>query len=160
MIKEDKNNLRKRKQANSKLDSLINKQVKKSDDIKENKVQTDYNCMSIFTFIIGICLLYFISVKYSAYLKLLHENKLWFTNLKEVEREISFRTESGLYYSFYKELSQETRLINGFKSLIYNNDTECWRTINIIERFNIYQEIILATIYKLFNLQKVYFSDF
>lgn len=99
MIKEDKNNLRKRKQANSKLDSLINKQAKKSDDIKENKVQTDYNCIrSIFTFIIGICLLYFISVKYSAYLKLLHENNLWFTNLKEVEREISFRTESGLYY--------------------------------------------------------------
>ena len=32
-----------------------------------------------------------------------HENEMWFSNIKEVEREISFRTESGLYYSYFKQ---------------------------------------------------------
>ncbi|XP_045076651.1 probable C-mannosyltransferase DPY19L3, partial [Coregonus clupeaformis] len=34
----------------------------------------------------------------------IHENLLWFSHLKEVEREISFRTECGLYYSYYKQM--------------------------------------------------------
>ena len=35
-----------------------------------------------------------------------HENEMWFSNIKEVEREISFRTESGLYYSYFKQTVQ------------------------------------------------------
>ena len=33
--------------------------------------------------------------------------------LQEVEREISFRTESGLYYSYYKQLVQAPSLSQG-----------------------------------------------
>jgi hypothetical protein len=46
-------------------------------------------------------------------------------------------------------------------SLVFDNITEHQRTINIIERFNIHQEIILATIYRLFPwkdlIEPVYF---
>lgn len=32
----------------------------------------------------------------------LHEVKLWFSHIKQVEQEISLRTEAGLYYFYYK----------------------------------------------------------
>jgi len=70
--------------------------------------------------------------KYSNYLLMLHENEMWFSeimasinqnlvkvkikklwnyklriinNMQEVEREISFRTEQGLYYSYFKQVA-------------------------------------------------------
>ena len=45
------------------------------------------------------------------YVYIQHENEMWFTNIKEVEREISFRTESGLYYSYFKQTIQGFKLI-------------------------------------------------
>ena len=36
-----------------------------------------------------------------------------------------------------------------------DNKTECWRTINVLERFNIYQEVILASVYKFFGFNNV-----
>ena len=36
---------------------------------------------------------------------------------------------------------------------MYDNKTEHLRTINVLHRFNIYQEVILASIYKILNLQ-------
>ncbi|KAH0619597.1 hypothetical protein JD844_000331, partial [Phrynosoma platyrhinos] len=52
--------------------------------------------------IVGISL----GILTSVYVATLHENDLWFSNIKEVEREISFRTECGLYYSYYKQMLQ------------------------------------------------------
>ncbi|VDP05697.1 unnamed protein product [Soboliphyme baturini] len=43
----------------------------------------------------------------------LHENLLWFTNIQQVEREISLRTECGLYYSYYKQLVNAPSLRKG-----------------------------------------------
>jgi hypothetical protein len=37
----------------------------------------------------------------------------------------------------------------GIDDLMHDNKTEHLRTINILERFNIYQEVILAVLYKL-----------
>ena len=41
----------------------------------------------------------------------------------------------------------------GLHDLCYDNITESSRTINIIERFNIFQEIVLAGLYKWLLLQ-------
>ncbi|OXB84002.1 UNVERIFIED_CONTAM: hypothetical protein H355_015513, partial [Colinus virginianus] len=49
----------------------------------------------------------------SVYIATLHENDLWFSNIKEVEREISFRTECGLYYSYYKQMIQAASIQQG-----------------------------------------------
>ncbi|KAH9490912.1 hypothetical protein Btru_039781, partial [Bulinus truncatus] len=82
-----------------------------------------------------------------------HENNLWFSNIKEVEREISFRTESGLYYSYYKKLVHSPSLLQGIKELTEDKFTEHPDTINILARMNIYQEAILAVLYRTFNIK-------
>ncbi|XP_077144858.1 protein C-mannosyl-transferase DPY19L3 isoform X2 [Ranitomeya variabilis] len=97
----------------------------------------------------------------SCYVATLHENDLWFSSIKEVEREISFRTECGLYYSYYKQILHAPSITQGITDLIYDNSTESKRTINILERMNIYQEVVLAVTYRALNLwsylEPVYF---
>ena len=57
-------------------------------------------------------------------------------NLQEVEREISFRTEQGLYYSYFKQLVNAPSLSEGFSQLQADNKTESGHSINILERLN------------------------
>ena len=61
-----------------------------------------------------------ISIRFSLYLLTLHDNELWFSEImvsanhpnintnafsdQEMERHISFRTEQGLYYSYFKQV--------------------------------------------------------
>nr|XP_054753606.1 uncharacterized protein LOC129259335 [Lytechinus pictus] len=97
----------------------------------------------------GICVGMGVGVAYAWFIYMLHENTLWFTHIEEVEREISFRTESGLYYSYYKQFINAPTISQGFYELTNDNTTENWRTINVIQRFNIYQEIFLAFIYRI-----------
>ncbi|KAM6942709.1 protein C-mannosyl-transferase DPY19L3 [Xenentodon cancila] len=87
------------------------------------------------------------------YVATLHENDLWFSNIKEVEREISFRTECGLYYSYYKQMLQAPSIQEGLSELIHDNLTESRRTINLLQRMNIYQEVFLSVLYRLLPLQ-------
>uniref|UniRef100_A0A8C6SQF7 Dpy-19 like C-mannosyltransferase 3 n=1 Tax=Neogobius melanostomus TaxID=47308 RepID=A0A8C6SQF7_9GOBI len=85
------------------------------------------------------------------YVATLHENDLWFSNIKEVEREISFRTECGLYYSYYKQMLQAPSI--RLFELIHDNLTESKRTINLLQRMNIYQEVFLSVLYRLLPVQ-------
>lgn len=78
----------------------------------------------------------------------MHEGDLWFTNIKEVEREISFRTETGLYYSYYKQMVRAPSFIAGLNALVRDNHTEHPSTINVLQRFNVYQEVALATLWR------------
>ena len=54
--------------------------------------------------------------------------------MQEVEREISFRTEQGLYYSYYKQLLEAPSLNAGLDQLMADNKTESVNTINILQR--------------------------
>ncbi|XP_029310884.1 probable C-mannosyltransferase DPY19L3 isoform X2 [Cottoperca gobio] len=83
----------------------------------------------------------------------IHENLLWFSQLTEVEREISFRTECGLYYSYYKQMLQAPSIQDGLSDLIHDNLTESKRTINLLQRMNIYQEVFLSVLYRLLPIQ-------
>ncbi|XP_069030046.1 protein C-mannosyl-transferase DPY19L3 isoform X4 [Embiotoca jacksoni] len=87
------------------------------------------------------------------YVATLHENDLWFSNIKEVEREISFRTECGLYYSYYKQMLQAPSIQEGLSELIHDNLTESKRTINLLQRMNVYQEVVLSVLYRLLPIQ-------
>ncbi|RXN00107.1 putative C-mannosyltransferase DPY19L3 [Acipenser ruthenus] len=95
------------------------------------------------------------------YVATLHENDLWFSNIKEVEQEISFRTECGLYYSYYKQMLQASSVQEGLFELINDNTTESKRTINLLQRMNIYQEVFLGVLYRILpiqtSLEPVYF---
>ncbi|XP_057698711.1 probable C-mannosyltransferase DPY19L3 isoform X2 [Corythoichthys intestinalis] len=88
------------------------------------------------------------------YMATLHENDLWFSNIKEVEREISFRTECGLYYSYYKQMLKAPSILEGLSELIHDNLTESKRTINILQRMNIYQEVFLSVLYRVLPIQQ------
>ncbi|XP_056381626.1 probable C-mannosyltransferase DPY19L3 isoform X2 [Hyla sarda] len=116
---------------------------------------------SILCYIVGASLALGLGLVTSYYVATLHENDLWFSSIKEVEREISFRTECGLYYSYYKQMLHAPSITQGITDLIYDNKTESMRTINILERMNVYQEVLLAVIYRALNLwsylEPVYF---
>uniref|UniRef100_A0A1I7V6D2 C-mannosyltransferase DPY19L3 n=1 Tax=Loa loa TaxID=7209 RepID=A0A1I7V6D2_LOALO len=88
---------------------------------------------------------------FGKYMQELHETKLWFSHIKQVEQEISLRTEAGLYYSYYKFAVHPKMSFNStIYALMHDNSTEFPRQINVFERFNIYQELILAVLYKFF----------
>uniref|UniRef100_A0A7M5WW22 C-mannosyltransferase DPY19L3 n=1 Tax=Clytia hemisphaerica TaxID=252671 RepID=A0A7M5WW22_9CNID len=105
----------------------------------------------ILVIIVGLGIALYLGYRYAIYSKEIHENEMWFSNIKQVEREISFRTESGLYFSYYKQLVLAPSLSQGLYELTHDNRTEHLRTINILERFNIYQEVILGIIYRSFS---------
>ena len=44
-------------------------------------------------------------------------------------------------------------IIVGIYDVMHDNRTEHLRTINILERFNIYQEVILAALYRILPIQ-------
>ena len=79
--------------------------------------------------------------------------------MQEVEREISFRTEQGFYYSYFKALTRAKTIFDGIDELKKDNLTEHTRTINIFQRFNVHQELILSGLYRLysFNMQPILF---
>ncbi|VDK63247.1 unnamed protein product [Onchocerca ochengi] len=88
---------------------------------------------------------------FGKYMQELHETKLWFSHIEQVEQEISLRTEAGLYYSYYKFAVHPQMSFNKIVyALMHDNSTEFPRQINVFQRFNIYQELILAILYKFF----------
>ncbi|XP_013377998.1 PREDICTED: probable C-mannosyltransferase DPY19L3 isoform X3 [Chinchilla lanigera] len=123
----------------------------------ENKLPsgcTNRRFWKILSFTVGGTTALGIGLLTSVYLATLHENDLWFSNIKEVEREISFRTECGLYYSYYKQMLQAPTLMQGFRGLIHDNKTESMKTINLLQRMNIYQEVFLSILYRVLPIQK------
>lgn len=89
----------------------------------------------------------------------LFENEKHFSHLSNLERELSFRTENGLYYSYFKNLvvDRELRPLNGsllglINELVLNdNRTEYPSSINSLQRFNLYPEVIMAVVYRTMN---------
>ncbi|XP_059176524.1 probable C-mannosyltransferase DPY19L3 [Physella acuta] len=118
-------------------------------NLKEQKQgKTHWSISSIVNVTVGLVVMVALSYTHSCYMWQLHENKLWFTNIQEVEREISFRTESGLYYSYFKQLVNTESFSQGMKELVSDKLTEHPDTINILARMNVYQEVILAFLYR------------
>uniref|UniRef100_A0A914X9Z6 C-mannosyltransferase DPY19L3 n=1 Tax=Plectus sambesii TaxID=2011161 RepID=A0A914X9Z6_9BILA len=114
-----------------------------------------WNVLRLGWFLIGFVVAGYSGLWFYRYVRDLHELQLWFSNIPEVQREISLRTESGLYYAYYKQLIHAPSITQGIDALKYDNATEHGRTINILERFNIYQEVALALAYRKLNLQKM-----
>ncbi|KAK4305152.1 hypothetical protein Pmani_022954 [Petrolisthes manimaculis] len=133
---------------NEYLESIFSTEEEHDEEIEEELNAMYQLLWTILSGTVGIIAIIVTLTKYPQYLDILHENQLWFSNIKEVEREISFRTEQALYYSHYKHLVNSPTWRQGLSELQNDNGTEFGRTINAFHRFNILPELILSAIYR------------
>ncbi|XP_040045515.2 putative C-mannosyltransferase DPY19L4 [Gasterosteus aculeatus] len=89
------------------------------------------------------------AVLYATYMSLYHDRKFWFSIRQELEREITFQGGSGFYYYYYKHMLTATSFESGFYELMVDNRTLSGQTINAVERFSLYPELITSFIYRL-----------
>ncbi|GMR41742.1 hypothetical protein PMAYCL1PPCAC_11937, partial [Pristionchus mayeri] len=102
--------------------------------------------------IAAVAILFIIfSAANSNHLGRLFENDRHFSHLADFEREMTYRTEMGLYYSYYKTLITAPSFFEGINKITRDNVTEYGHTINTLKRFNLYPEVILAYFYRNFK---------
>ncbi|KAL4232819.1 hypothetical protein ACF0H5_007505 [Mactra antiquata] len=149
--------LRSRKSSShrKKESSVQKSSTKATEGNSSNEDEGLVTLMTVINLLLGFICMVTIGYGHSKYMSTLHENWMWFSNIKEVEREISFRTESGLYYSYYKQMVNAPSITQGLYEITHDNLTEHPSTINVLERMNIYQEIILSILYRIFSLKNL-----
>ncbi|XP_055354796.1 probable C-mannosyltransferase DPY19L1 [Paramacrobiotus metropolitanus] len=90
------------------------------------------------------------SIFHMWHLSSLFENDRFFSHLSQLEREMTFRTEQGLYYSFYKRIVEAPSFFSGVMEIMHDTSTEFPNEVNFINRFNLYPEMFLAGIYRIY----------
>ena len=56
----------------------------------------------------------------------------------------------GLYYSYFKTIVEAKTFAGGLDQLVRNNVTEYPDTINVLKRFNLYPEVFLGGLYRIY----------
>ncbi|KAG7209794.1 hypothetical protein KM043_011412 [Ampulex compressa] len=77
----------------------------------------------------------------------LFENDRHFSHLSEIEREMSFRTEMGMYYSYYKTIAESNDLEEGINKLWHDTLSEYGNVINAARKYNLLPEIIAGSLF-------------
>ena len=125
------------------------KNSRKKDQNQKTKTQKSTFLTKSKLFYIGALLLsLFFGWTHYKYCFHLFENERHFSHLATIERDMSFRTEMGLYYSYYKDLIHADTYKEGFNKILNDEKTEYPSTINVLKRFNLWPEMMVGTFYR------------
>ena len=86
-----------------------------------------------------------------SYVSRLFENDRFFSHLSDLEREMTFRTEAGFYYMYYKTMVRAETFTEGLQELVNDTGTEYPNHINSLKRFNVYPEVVLGGVFRVFS---------
>lgn len=79
----------------------------------------------------------------------LFENDRHFSHLSEIEREMSFRTEMGMYYSYYKTIVESESYMKGMDRISKDNISEYGNVIDASQKYFLFPELAIGYFHRI-----------